>query len=165
MRGKTYRIDEPDGQYILDAINRKYIGGNLTLNNEKKWGSSHLVLSRNGQQQFRNDTASNYNNQCAFTGECVLQSLDAAHIIAYSGDGTHCQSNGILLRKDLHCLFDAGFITIGEDHKIIVSDKINDLYPGNSYYSEFNGKSISEPVLTPLSNEALKWHRENIFRH
>ncbi|WP_162470581.1 HNH endonuclease [Desulfosporosinus orientis] len=56
-----------------------------------------------------------YYRRCAITGEKTLPVLEAAHIKPYSLEGSHETNNGLLLRKDLHTLFDRGYITITED--------------------------------------------------
>ena len=55
-----------------------------------------------------------YNPTCAVSGGKVLPALDAAHIKPYALDGTHEVSNRILLRRDIHCVFDAGYFTIDD---------------------------------------------------
>lgn len=55
-----------------------------------------------------------YGRRCAVTGEKTLPALDAAHIKPYADGGEHEAKNGLLLRRDLHSLFDAGYVTVDE---------------------------------------------------
>src|SRR6056297_4310427 len=74
-----------------------------------------------GQGGFRILVTEAYHRRCAITGEKTLPVLDASHIKPYGKDGPHRTSNGLLLRQDMHNLFDRGYMTIDEDYKIIVS--------------------------------------------
>ena len=71
--------------------------------------------------------------------EHSLPALDAAHIKPYSLDGPHKVSNGILLRSDIHRLFDAGYITVTPDYRVQVSDGLKEHFSnGRSYYPFMN---------------------------
>lgn len=65
---------------------------------------------RQGQQKFRNALKAAYQNTCALTGCSVVEVLEAAHIIGYRGKHTNRVQNGLLLRADIHTLFDMGLI-------------------------------------------------------
>lgn len=67
-----------------------------------------------------------YERRCAISGEKTLPILDAAHIRAYDAGGEHTPSNGLLLRTDIHRLFDLGYVTIGPD--------VNDRGIGTLYF-------------------------------
>lgn len=60
------------------------------------------------------------------TGEKTLPVFEAAHIRPFSKEGPHLPSNGLLLRADLHTLFDRGLMTITEDNRIEVSGHIKE---------------------------------------
>ena len=62
--------------------------------------------------------------RCAITGEEELALLDAAHVVPAADDGSDIEANGLLLRIDLHRLFDAGFFRISKQGKIKVSEKL-----------------------------------------
>lgn len=67
---------------------------------------------RQGQPAFRRELLKAYGERCAITGCDQQQVLDAAHIIAYSGPETNHVQNGLLLRTDIHTLFDLRLIAI-----------------------------------------------------
>jgi hypothetical protein len=71
-----------------------------------------LVPRRLGQGAFRVLVTETYGRRCAVTGEPVLPVLDAAHIRPVSQGGLHSLSNGLLLRTDVHTLFDRGYVTV-----------------------------------------------------
>lgn len=70
------------------------------------------IIKRRGEPGFRQKLLTAYEYQCAFTGCNASDALEAAYIVPYRGDYTHDVSNGILLRTDLHTLFDLGKIAV-----------------------------------------------------
>ena len=89
--------------------------------------------------------------------------LDAAHIRAYSAGGCHEVSNGLLLRTDIHKLFDRDYVTVDPDFRFAVSLR-EDFQNGRHYY-ELAGQPLrlpGRPHLRP-DPEALDWHRSERF--
>jgi putative restriction endonuclease len=78
----------------------------------ERYGTPQLVAPRLGQGAFRVAVIEAYGRACAVTGEHSLPALDAAHIRSYDQEGPHEVRNGILLRADLHRLFDKGYLTV-----------------------------------------------------
>jgi hypothetical protein len=115
------------------------------------------IVRRSGQQQFRDRLLKAYDSRCAFS-ECTVESvLDAAHIIPYRGPHTDHPANGILLRTDLHTLFDLRLVTVDvASWRILLSPQLE-----GSSYSEFHGRSVYLPSISRLwpSKEALNQHR------
>lgn len=70
------------------------------------------VVQRRGQQEFRRALLEAYGNKCAITDCDVVDVLEAAHIYPYMGEATNFVSNGLLLRADVHTLFDLKLISI-----------------------------------------------------
>lgn len=70
------------------------------------------VAVRQGQAKFRDRLIDAYGGRCAFTGTSILAALQAAHIEPYNGPATNHVSNGILLRADVHNLFDLGLLQV-----------------------------------------------------
>ena len=67
-----------------------------------------------------------YGRPCAITRERVLPALEAAHIRTFSELETHTVRNGLLLRSDVHRLFDAGYITVTPEHCVEASRRMRD---------------------------------------
>jgi len=85
------------------------------------------ILRRQGQQEFRRKLLAAYNTQCAMTRCRVAWILEAAHITPYRGIRTNTVSNGLLLRADIHTLFDLALISIEPARmKIRVSSRVID---------------------------------------
>lgn len=70
------------------------------------------IVRRRGQRKFRQDLIAAYGGRCAISGCSVLDVLEAAHIYPYRGPKTNVVQNGLLLRADLHTLFDLGLINV-----------------------------------------------------
>lgn len=73
---------------------------------------SREITCRRGQRAFREALLRAYDGRCAITGCDVKDVLEAAHIVPYLGPLTNRTDNGLLLRADIHTLFDCGLITI-----------------------------------------------------
>lgn len=114
------------------------------------------VVRRQGQPAFREKLTVAYSGACAITGCDVIEALEAAHIHPYRGPETNSVNNGILLRSDIHTLFDIGLIRINPEKLTIhISQKIM-----SSIYGKFHGRQLNLPI-DPKSlpnKEALEWH-------
>lgn len=112
-----------------------------TMKVVNKWMSSHTpfrkqkpipkirfktieVEQRQGQPAFRLALMLAYKNKCAVTGCNVRDALQAAHISAVSSGGQHAISNGLLLRADIHNLFDRGLLTIDSSYIVHLDSSI-----------------------------------------
>jgi HNH endonuclease len=73
------------------------------------------IRERRGQQSFRDALMKQYGNRCVVTGCEVLDVLEAAHILAYRRQEDHHPENGLLLRSDIHTLFDLNLLGIEPD--------------------------------------------------
>jgi hypothetical protein len=116
------------------------------------------IVRRQGQPVFRQRLLDAYGRRCAITDCNIEEALEAAHIIPYSGPSTNHPNNGLLLRADLHTLFDLGLVAVhAESMEIIVAPAIS-----NSPYEEFNGRPLRLPLqhTDRPSREALERHRQ-----
>lgn len=116
------------------------------------------IVQRQGQTEFRRQLLEAYDNQCPVTGCDVPVALEAAHIIPYQGPETNHVTNGLLLRADLHTLFDLYLLSIHpESYEITLAP---DLY--ESCYQELAGRNLRLPAnVSAIPNkEALRKHYE-----
>ena len=82
------------------------------------------IKSRQGQQKFRNDLIRTYEH-CLVTECKLIDLLEAAHIRPYSENGTYKISNGLLLRADIHTLFDLNLISVDSTTmKVLIKPEI-----------------------------------------
>jgi putative restriction endonuclease len=124
------------------------------------------ILPRLGQGIFRVVITDAYERHCAVSGEKVLPVLAAAHIRPYAKEGTHKPDNGILLRSDLHTLFDRGYATVTPERRFEVSRRVKEEFNNGQEYYALHGREIFVPrklVLQPAA-ENLEWHNENVFK-
>ena len=118
------------------------------------------IAVRQGQPGFRRTLLKAYEGRCAITNYDAAESLEAAHIVPYRGPVTNHPSNGLLLRADLHSLFDLGLVAVDTDPSawsLVVSPEIR-----KSSYETYHGARVRRP-LDPLfypSTGALRQHRE-----
>ena len=133
---------------------------------EPRYGTPALVPRRLGQGTFRLVVTDAYQRRCAITGERTLPVLDAAHIRPYADLGPHKLENGILLRKDLHALFDAGYVTVTPSLEVRVSRRIREEFENGRDYYALEGASVRSPLppAPPPSREFLEWHGDTVFR-
>lgn len=132
-------------------------------------GTIYERESRPGQRIFKAALLAAYGGACAVTHEHSLPVLDAAHIRPCAEDGPDHVSNGLLLRTDLHRLFDAGHVTVTPRFEFEVSRALMELYEnGRTYYDlqrALHGRRIRLPEHRRdwPSREALEWHGRERF--
>jgi predicted restriction endonuclease len=100
------------------------------------------IVQRQGQAEFRQKLLRAYDNRCAITGCSVPLILDAAHIKPYRGPTTNHVQNGLLLRTDLHTLFDVGLLAIDTSTMSIVIA----LRLYSTDYEAYEGQRVRLPV-------------------
>ncbi len=130
-----------------------------------RWGDPVLVTPRLGQGAFRVAVTDAYDRACAVTGEHSLPALEAAHIRPFAAEGPHAVSNGLLLRSDLHRLFDRGYLTVTPEHHLEVSSLLKQHFQNGKSYYPFHGKAITLPGRPgdAPDRDALRWHNEHVF--
>lgn len=116
---------------------------------ERRVKKLQKVLSRKKQAYLRRELMAVYEGMCVVSGCRVAAVLEAAHIVPVSDGGEDVVSNALLLRVDLHRLFDAGLIAFYEDDGKLVIYVHSSL--GASEYYELNGKN-------PFLNDELMQH-------
>ena len=100
---------------------------------------SKMLAQRRGQPAFRNALLDAYDRKCAITGCEVVEVLEAAHIYPYRGSDTNKVVNGLLLRADVHTLFDSGLIAVDVKNMTVLVDKSLE---GSEYWT-FHGKNYA----------------------
>jgi predicted restriction endonuclease len=118
------------------------------------------VAVRQGQSKFREKLLSAYGSRCAVTGTAVVATLQAAHVFPYKGPETNKVQNGILLRADIHNLFDLGLVGIDPDtYRIVIADELR-----CSSFAKLEGRLLRLPMKTAdrPSKLALQ-ERKNYF--
>lgn len=172
VQGKTYNTEDKVGAELWDEvqtrIETRYIFDekNNTFEVKERYGREYLTRPRLGQGAFRVLVTEAYGRRCAMTGERTLPVLNASHIRPYSEEGPHAINNGLLLREDLHTLFDRGYMTVTQDLKIEVSKRIKEDFGNGRDYYKMHGKGLlvlPESRLEFPSEEYIQWHNENVY--
>jgi len=165
VSGKRYSTQDAEGLNLWEAVARAIdLTGPPTLATERL-GAPRLVRPRLGQGAFRLEVTDAYERRCAVSGERTLPILDAAHIRAFGDGGEHAASNGLLLRTDIHRLFDLGYVTVSEDRRFEVSHRLKADFDNGKHYYDLHGVALREPT-RPFdipATEALAWHREHRY--
>jgi putative restriction endonuclease len=172
LRYKKYDLSQGEGARIWRECQKRA----ATLGTERgtamvreappRYGEPVLIRPRLGQGAFRVAVTDAYQRACAVTREHSLPVLEAAHIRPYAQGGAHEVSNGLLLRSDLHRLFDLGYVTVTPDLRLEVSAKLRGEYDNGRTYYPMHGAEISAPAAAMVRPDAalLRWHNDTVFR-
>lgn len=174
VQGKKYDTGVGEGKRVYEQILTRINKGNVIhfdYNNGMAGRMTNYYESvtkhRIGQGAFRVIVTDAYSRECAITGEKALPVLQAAHIKAFSADGPNDLNNGILLRSDIHTLFDRGYITIDTEYRVNIGKRLQEEFGSCEEYYKYHGKSLrnfpSQRENYPLK-EYLQWHNENVFK-
>lgn len=176
QKGKTYRLDVGEGRRIREECFARARQGdrywnierpeNLAANGTARYGSPIAVRPRLGQGLFSLAVRDAYGNACAVTHEHSVPVLEAAHIKPYKLGGEHRVANGLLLRRDLHRLFDLGYVTVTPDYLFRVGNSLRDEFSNGKSYYGLDDSMIAIPEQDALrpSRELLDWHGQVMFR-
>lgn len=173
VSGKSYSTEEGDGAWLFKAVEQR-----LPWNAIGPWelpqdqegfqdsgrrGAAQIVMPRLGQGSFRVAVMDGFGRRCSITGERTLPILDAAHIKPWAAGGENRAGNGLLLRTDIHRLFDLGYVTLSHDHVFEVNPRLREDYENGRDYYLLHGRRLREPADPSFlpSGEALTWHHEH----
>ncbi|MGH2360682.1 MAG: HNH endonuclease [bacterium] len=148
--GFTKDLSDEVGMALLDRL-RPHLNAHavelrddhahlLGADGPPRYGTPFLTCARLGQGAFRMLIADTYNRRCAVSREKTLPALEAAHILPVADGGSYTVTNGILMRADLHTLFDAGYVTITPDYNFKVSPKIAEEFQNGKVYYEMDNR-------------------------
>lgn len=173
VQGKRYDLSSGIGKRIWDQVQERLFikievakQSDLFPRSAVRYGIPQTILPRLGQGSFRVMVTDAYQRRCAVTQERTLPALEASHIKPYSNNGPHDVKNGILLRSDIHRLFDNGYVTVTTELKFEVSMRIKEEFENGKDYYALNGRKIIIPekhIFQPAS-EFITWHNENVYQ-
>jgi putative restriction endonuclease len=173
VQGKTYDLTIGHGRHLWEQVQDRLaaVPGAVqeqmaVAESERRYGEPMLVLPRLGQGSFRVMVTDAYQRRCAITQEKTLPALEAAHIKPFSESGPHRVANGLLLRSDIHRLFDSGYVTVTTAHHFEVSHRIKDEFDNGEEYRALHGKKIWIPQDQRFQpgSDYLAWHNDIVFR-
>lgn len=177
VSGKGYDSETGTGKELWDAVSERLLQSRaavlepgtatVTAIQTHGFGKPQIIRPRLGQGLFRILVTDAYSRRCAITGERTLPVLEAAHIKPYSLVKRHELPNGLLMRSDLHRLFDGGYLTIHpKDRCVLVSRRIKEEFENGKDYYRLQGQVLREPDQAwakPLL-ENLEYHAHSVFR-
>lgn len=167
VSGRKYDTETEDGRYLWSAVTERTTLMPLPGLTEApaRYGEPTLIRPRLGQGTFRVVVTDAYERRCVVTGEKTLPILDAAHIRPFADEGRHEVSNGLLLRTDIHRLFDLGYVTVSTDGRFEVGRRLKDDFENGRHYYAMHGQLIRPPAdaRDRPAREALEWHQANRF--
>jgi putative restriction endonuclease len=176
VSGKTYDTeDSGEGFKLWEEVKvRLFSHGDKELEavgvqgdeSKERYSDPFLTRARLGQGGFRVVVTDAYQRQCAISGEKTLPVLEAAHIKPYAEAGPHQVQNGLLLRSDLHILFDKGYVTVDPKLKVLVSPRIKKEFENGRDYYAYHGRKllvVPEKIAEQPSREYLDWHLRERF--
>lgn len=164
----SYGTDTAEGAALWEAVQDAAVAADPVLGlaeSPSRFGEPVLIKPRLGQGAFRLLVTDLYGRRCAITKERTLPALEAAHIRPYAEGGEHSPSNGILMRRDIHSLFDQGYVTITPDHRFEVSRRIREEFENGRHYYELDGSSVAIPSIASQQPDksALAWHNNSRY--
>jgi putative restriction endonuclease len=172
QRGRRYLLDEEPGQSLWTSIEQ--LARPLATADAETWlgepvapryGAPSFVLPRLGQGSFQVAVLDAYGRRCAITGAKVVPALEAGHIRPYSEGGEHRVDNGLLLRRDVHALFDRGYISVTPAMEILVSKRLRAEFNNGEEYVAMNGALLRTPIRKEdrPNPDFLDWHNQHRF--
>jgi putative restriction endonuclease len=168
VQGRTYDHASGTGAALVAALKERVSRAAPPRVEEQRpmFGDSVPVRPRLGQGSFRVVVTDVYQRRCAITRERVLPVLEAAHIKPVKDGGRHETANGLLLRSDIHRLFDRGYVTVTPDHRFRVSRQLKADFHNGQEYVRLAGSELWLPHAADdrPDREFLEWHADTVFR-
>jgi putative restriction endonuclease len=170
VSGRTYNTSSIEGAHLWHEVQARLIAtparGELEVTDDLRGDHQYLVRAHLGQGTFRVLVTDAYHRRCAVTTERTLPVLEAAHIKSYASHGPNLVRNGVLLRADLHTLFDQGYLTISTDRRVLVSKQIKERFANGREYYKYEGQPLQ--VLPDRFDDQpaadfLAWHNERVY--
>jgi putative restriction endonuclease len=172
VQGSTFDMEQPSTRPYFDQLMSRMLG--IAVEVEGPWhragpvyGDPRLVPQRLGQRAFQGVVLSAYGYRCAITGDKIRPVLQAAHIRPLPNGGEHRLDNGLLLRSDVHTLYDRGYLGVDPGHRLVVSPRLRaEFGNGEEFYALASSrKQIRVPDRSSdrPNREFLEWHLEEVF--
>lgn len=157
ISGKDLQLDTSKKRTENPLLNNKVISEGIRVVDEL---TVRAIRTRRGQDKFRESLLSEFNNTCCVTGSTVISVLEAAHIISHSDETNYKVTNGLLLRADIHTLFDLNLIGVDQYGVVHISDDLK-----LSEYDEYQGVNIAsnlhQGIVENLQSRFIEYKEKN----
>lgn len=173
VQGKGYDLAVSPALSYFEELLRRLLQVDIDVDLGGPWhrggpvyGDPRLAPHRLGQCAFQAVVLRAYNRRCAVTGDKIRPVLQAAHIRPLPAGGEHRLDNGLLLRSDVHTLYDRGYLSVDTRHRLVVSPRLRDEFGNGEHFYAHAGQRIALPSRRAdhPSQEFLEWHIEEIFK-
>lgn len=172
VQGKTYSTENEIGKRYWKLV-EEVLSKHIVLHTNEDIGEPaplyghYIAKVRIGQGAFRVLVTDAYSRRCTISGEKTLPVLEAAHIKPYALSGLNTTDNGLLLRADLHKLFDSGYVTVTDNYHVEISKRIKEEFENGRDYYKYHGQqliSLPHSQMEMPNTDFLRWHNDNIYR-
>jgi putative restriction endonuclease len=175
VQGKGYDLGDPAVAGYFHVAMQLVLGTALPaeLDLGRPWhstapvfGDPRLAPRRLAQQAFKAVVLDAYHGHCAVTGTKIRPVLQAAHIRPVTEGGENRLDNGLLLRSDVHTMFDRGYLAIDPSHRLLVSPRLRTDFGNGQHFYDKAGTVIALPDRKPdrPGREFLEWHLDEVFK-
>ncbi|MEU1753298.1 HNH endonuclease [Micromonospora matsumotoense] len=173
VQGKTYDLADASVGGYFELLIHRLIGTTVDIDMAAPWhrpgpvyADPRLVPQRLGQQSFKAVVLGAYDRRCAITGNRVRPVLQAAHIRPLPVGGEHRIDNGLLLKSDVHILFDKGYLGVDPTYRLLVSPRLRSEFGnGDQFYAKAGSRiGVPERRGERPRAEFLEWHLDTVFK-
>jgi putative restriction endonuclease len=173
VQGKSYDLASPMVSSYFGELMQRMLGVTIQIDFSEPWhrqgpifGDPRLAPQRLGQTAFQARVLTAYERRCAITGSKIRPVLQAAHIRPVTNGGEDRLDNGLLLRSDVHTLFDRGYLAVDPGYRLRVSPRLREEFGnGEQFYArEEQPISVPNQRADRPSSEFLDWHLSEIFK-
>lgn len=174
VQGRGYDLSEPKYEpYFRDLLLRLVGAPAIEVDFGQPWhrpgppyGDPRLAPQRLGQQAFQAVVLDAYHRRCAITGAKIRPVLQAAHIVPLPRGGEHRLDNGLLLRSDVHTLYDRGYVGVDPKHRLLVSPRLRSEFGNGEQLYALAGQPITVPDRKADRPNAdfLEWHVDTVYK-
>lgn len=173
VQGKGYDVADRNVSGYFEVLISRLLGVSVEVDLSEPWhrpgpvyGDPRLRPNRLGQQSFKAVVLNAYERRCAITGDRIQPVLQAAHIKPLPAGGEHRIDNGLLLRSDVHTLYDQGYLAVDPKHRLLVSPRLRAEFGNGEQFYARAGSPIAVPsaVRDRPHHEFLEWHLDEVFK-
>ena len=173
VQGKSYDLADQNVAPYFEELLYMVLGTAVEVDFSEPWhrsgpvfGDPRLAPYRLGQGSFKAVVLSAYHRRCAISGTHIPPVLQAAHIRPVTSGGEHRLDNGLLLRSDVHTLFDQGYVGVDPRYRLVVSPRLREEFGNGEQFYARAGRVIDLPDRRAdrPQREFLEWHLDEVFK-
>lgn len=139
QRGPTAELELLSSQELLRCEAEGVFDPQSLIDGRQRIVAS--IVQRQGQPKFRSELLDAYGGRCAISDYDAVEALEASHILPYHGPATNHLADGLLLRADLHTLFDLGLLAIESSvMEVLIASPLRE-----SRYADLAGAKLRLP--------------------